>query len=195
MSQDFLEKAILVMLPIAFTGLLVPVIKNYLDNNNFRKRSLFEAALSRQTKIIEAQSKFLEDISEQLWKFRYLRQLWKFRYLSMAVVFYKVKKDEKLYQVALTKYESENWDIFNRTRVEISRARRLVSETAHRRLVTFYHDGMNGLDKWLRRLLYEKPPVEEWEKLHVHMYEDFTVEIDDLIHALAEELKLTQGQI
>jgi hypothetical protein len=186
MSQDFVEKAILVMLPIAFTGLLVPVIKNYLDNNNFRKRSLFEAALSRQTKIIEAQSKFLEDISEQLWKFRYL---------SMAVVFYKVKEDKKLYQVALTRYENENWDIFNRTRVEISRARRLVSETAHRRLVTFYHDGMNGLDKWLRRLLYEKPPVEEWEKLHVHMYEDFTVEIDDLIHALAEELKLTQGQI
>lgn len=61
LSQDFIEKALLLLITAALTGFLIPYILKIIDERR-----------ARQAKIIEAQSMFLDEISRLLWKWRYM---------------------------------------------------------------------------------------------------------------------------
>ncbi len=108
-----------------------------IDDRKLREQKKFEADLARQGKIIEAQSKLLDDLSGLLWKWRYL---------AKKVVYYGAYEDMERYDMAKKDYDESVWDILNQFRAEISRSRRLVSERAYKRLDSLYKYVVHDID-------------------------------------------------
>src|SRR5262245_19387402 len=82
-SLKFTEQIIILVLTAALSTFLIPLIFRWIDRpreerqkEREQQRNLeqkrVEADLARQSKIIDAQAAFLDDISQQLWRFRYL---------------------------------------------------------------------------------------------------------------------------
>ena len=173
LSQDFTEKIAFLLLTAALTGFLVPYILKKIDERK-----------ARQSKIIEAQSKFLDDITQMLWKWRYM---------SIRVVYYAAPNNREQYNVARKEYEENIWEVFNQIRREISISRRLVSEKAYRELLALYAF-MVELDKQISFLPVTDQLNESMTKraaeLNEHIYSDVTSKIDEVIDYLASELHL-----
>jgi hypothetical protein len=66
LTEGFLEKIAILLLTALLTGFLVPYVLKRVDEAKSVQQKIFEADLARQAKIIEAQSKFLDDITETL---------------------------------------------------------------------------------------------------------------------------------
>ncbi len=173
MSQDFIEKIVLLLLTASLTGFLVPYILKKIDERK-----------ARQTKIIEAQSKFLDDISQTLWEWRYM---------SIKVVYYATSNNVKQFNIATKEYDDKIWEVFNQIRRDISISRRLLPEKAFQELLSFYAF-MVELDKQVSSLLISDELNEyitnKAAKLNGHIYTDVTEKIDKVIDYLASELHL-----
>lgn len=173
MSQDFIEKIVLLLVTASLTGFLVPYILKKIDERK-----------ARQNKIIEAQSKFLDDIAQALWKWRYM---------SMKVVYYAIPNNLKEYNIARKEYDEKIWEIFNQIRRDISISRRLVSEKAFQELLSFYAF-MVELDKQISSLPISdelnKGIIKRAVELNGYFYTDVTSKIDKLVDYLASELDL-----
>ena len=118
-EQAFLEKIILLVLTALISGYGIPYVLKRVEERRLREQKKFEADLVRQGKIIEAQSKLLDDLSQLLWKWRYL---------AKKVAYYSAQGNAEHFDLAKKQYEESVWDILNEFRAEISRSRRLVSE-------------------------------------------------------------------
>jgi hypothetical protein len=119
LNQDFLEKIVILLLTALLTGFLVPYVLKRVDEAKSVQQKIFEADLARQAKVIEAQSKFLDEITETLWNWRYL---------SMKVAYYGMGDQGPSYAAARKDYDLQIWDVLNRLRNQINRSRRLASE-------------------------------------------------------------------
>jgi len=72
------------------------------EARKLQEQKKFEAGLIRQGKIIESQSKLLDDLSGLLWKWRYL---------AKKVVYYGSEKNMERYDLARKQYDESVWDI------------------------------------------------------------------------------------
>jgi hypothetical protein len=81
LTPEFFQNVILLVLTVAFTGLLAPYILKKVDERKsrellrldevrHREQKLFEAELVRQSKIIDAQALLLDALSNLVWKFQ-----------------------------------------------------------------------------------------------------------------------------
>jgi hypothetical protein len=172
----------------AVTGFLLPYVLKRIDARKAREQKEHEAHLARQARVIEAQSKFLDDLSQGLWNWRYL---------AIKVTYYGGHAADDKYAAARKDYDDRVWDTLNRVRNEISRSRRLVSETSYTGLLELYKE-MVELDMELSSCS-EKPNVDRgWAlaKMNHHIYSHFTKKIDDTLDALASEMSLkATGQV
>jgi len=172
-SKDFIEKISLLMLTAILTGFLVPYILKTIDDGRLRR-----------SKVIEAQSKFLDDISHILWKWRYL---------SIKVVYYANRDSIEKYKSVKKEYDENIWEVFNQVRSEISKSRRLVSEKSYKDLLELY-TYMVELDKKISSLIERDGPESKWENeasiLNTLIYVDVTKKIDEIVNSLATELHL-----
>jgi hypothetical protein len=116
--MSFSQNVALIVITAAITGLLVPVVKGVMDWRHFRRQKDYEAELTRQTAVLDAQVKLLEDVSSVLWE--YVLSL-------IAVSYYKVNGNEERFNQALKAYEDSAGTLFGRMQAEFSKARRLVS--------------------------------------------------------------------
>lgn len=173
MSQDFIEKIILLLLTATLTGFLVPYILKKIDEKR-----------ARLAKIIEAQAKFLEEIAQRLWEWRYM---------SIKVVYYASQNNKKVYYNFRKEYDEKIWNVLYQIRKEISISRRLVSESEFQKLLTFYVF-MVELDKQISHFpLTENLDaglIKSAVKLNAQIYADVTTRIDKVLDLLASELKL-----
>jgi|SoiMethySBSTD1v2_1073268.scaffolds.fasta_scaffold1975527_1 hypothetical protein len=115
-SSDFVEKLMILVLTAILTGFLVPYILTRVDAAKSKEQKLFEADVARQAKLIDAQAKFLDDITEALWQWRYL---------SIRVTFHADDSAEERYTASVKDYEGKIWDTLSKLRNEISKSRRL----------------------------------------------------------------------
>ena len=191
--MEFTQQVILLILTAVLSTFLIPLIFRWIDQpreerqkNREHQRNLeqkrFEADLARQSKIIDAQAALLDDISQQLWRFRYL---------AMAVSYYNPDENPERYQEAVKTYDLEAWDIFNHVRATISRSRRLVSENAYQKLVEFYEKKMVLFDQRVKQVVQTN---EGHHALNRYIFREFTPDIDKIVYFLSEELQLTSRQ-
>lgn len=136
-DQSLFEKVILLALTAIVSGLGVPWVLKCIDQRRTLDLRRAEAALARQTKIIEAQSKLLDDLAQALWQWRYL---------GKKVVYYADLDNREAYMLAVKEYEAKVWDVLNALRVHTSASRRLVSEDAYDRLVALYRYVVDDVD-------------------------------------------------
>jgi hypothetical protein len=188
LNNEFVQQLILLGLTAALTGLLVPYILKSIDDRRARAQRERDAQVARQSKIIEAQSKFLDDISDYLWKWRYL---------STKLAYYGWKNMKEKYAQSQQAYDDESWDLFNFIRNEISRSRRLVSEEAYKRLVSLYKDEMVKLDSRISKAREEDESerCKSLGQLNSYISGHLTRKIDNVLRDLAFEVQLTEKQI
>jgi hypothetical protein len=190
-TQQLIVGVLTVVLTAALSTFLIPYIFRRIDQHREDKQkelehernleqTRVEADLARQSKIIDAQAAFLDDISQQLWRFRYL---------AMAVSYYFADVYPERYQEAVKSYDQESWNIFQDVRASISKSRRLVSENAYQKLVEFYENKMAPFDqKKVRQVVQSN---EGHHELNQYIYHEFTSDIDNIIYFLSEQLQLT----
>jgi hypothetical protein len=182
-NQDFLEKVVILLLTALLTGLLAPYVLKRVDEARGVQQKIFEADLARQAKVIEAQSKFLDEITETLWSWRYL---------SMKVAYYGMGDQGPLYAAARKDYELQIWDVLSKLRSQINKSRRLASEEAYKTLVSLY-DRIVEIDAQLSQAASESPTPkqsEELARLNTLTRWEMTKKLDDVVDLLAKELRL-----
>jgi hypothetical protein len=162
-DQAFLEQIVLLVLTALITGFGIPIILRRIDE-----------AKIRQGKIIEAQSKLLDDLSQLLWKWRYM---------AKQVVYYGANGNRELYARARNEYNESIWLILHEFRVEISKARRLVSEKAYERLNGLYDYIVGDLDQKISAIIgAEKPDSLSCAAMASRFSNEVTKALDDALN-------------
>ena len=173
MTQDFTEKIALLLLTGLLTGFLVPYILKKIEERK-----------ARQSKIIEAQSKFLDDFAQMLWKWRYM---------SIKVAYYASTNNVDEYNSAKKHYELNIWESFNQIRKEISTSRRLISDAGFNELLSLYGYIVN-LDKRISSLIVtgglNETTRTNAKDINDFIYSDATEKLDKILDYLADELRL-----
>lgn len=180
--ESFLEKVLFLLLTALVTGFGIPYVLKTIEDRKFREQKKFEADLARQNKIIESQSKLLDDLSQLLWRWRYL---------AKKVVYYGAQQNKERYKTARQEYDENIWDILNEFRTEISRSRRLVSEEAYAKLDTLYDYIVSDIDIRITSLISRKEiDAKESGKIAQRFSKEVSQKLDDAIDDLASELHL-----
>jgi hypothetical protein len=184
LNQNFVEKVVILLLTALLSGLLVPYVLKRVDEAKSAEQKTLEADLARQARVIEAQSKFLDEITETLWRWRYL---------SMKVAFYGGENHEAAsFEAAFKEYDSQIWDVLSTLRNRITKSRRLASENSYKTLVSLY-DRIVEIDAQLTKVSREPPTFDrsvELSKLNELIRWEITEKLDEVVDSLAKELRL-----
>ncbi len=187
-SQDFIENIIVLILTAVLTGVIVPYILRQIEERKTRSQKKFEADIARQDKIIEAQSSLMDDISHILWEWRYM---------SIKVAYYGSSNEKEKYNLIRKEYDENIWNILNRFRNEITKARRLASDNSYEELLKFYGFVID-LDKKISTIIRNRELNEdqmmELAEINNIIYLDATKKIDDIIDFLARDLHLKENK-
>jgi hypothetical protein len=179
LGEDFLGKLVLFALAALVTGFAIPMILKQITARKLETQKRFEADLARQGKVIEAQVELLESLSQFLWEFQLS---------AIAVSYYHALTDKALYETALKKYDEKVADVLGRIRAEISKSLRLTSEETYASLKDLYYKGLVDLDIRLRSLAEGRD--DKWMDFNRYAVFDFAEQVDRVINALAQELRL-----
>jgi hypothetical protein len=187
LDAAFLQKLVLLLFGAVISGFGIPYVLKRIDNRKLREQKLFEAELSRQSKLIDAQSTLLDEIT---------RILWKWRYLAKGVVYYGARGDQKRYDAARVNYEDTVWGLLDEFRTEISRSRRLVSEAAFKNLDSLYRYVVHDLDQKVSNLV-SGDTIDQTgcKKLANRFSDEVSAKLDDALFELASELRLTSRSL
>ena len=183
-SQDFWEKVLILLMTAVLTGFLVPYILKRVDEAKAIEQKRLEADIARQARLIDAQSKFLDDITETLWKWRYL---------SMKVAFNGSEQREEQYALAVKEYETGIWDVLSRLRNQTSQSRRLISEQGYLSLVALYDRIVEfdaRLDEIVRRKVAAQERVAALAPIQKELRSEMTQKLDETLYKLAREVHL-----
>jgi hypothetical protein len=180
----FVQDVILLLLTAVLTGFLVPYVLKKIDDRRSARQKDHEATMARQAKIIDAQSTVLDDLSKQLWRWRYL---------SIRLTYYGGEGIQDRFDKAEEEYDRDIWEIFNHVRNEISRSRRLVSEQVYQQLVKFYKEDVVDLDRKITSARGADNVAAAFHDLNEYIFENVTARIDQVLDDVADEMKL-KGQ-
>ena len=181
-DQAFLQNVALLLLTAIVSGLGIPFILKIVEDRKLKGQKKFGAELARQEKLIESQSKLLDDLTQLLWKWRYL---------AKSVVYYCALNNHKRYEIARTQYEDSVWEILNTFRTEISRSRRLVSEGAFQKLNSLYDYVVHDIDNKVSVLIADdKFDIEGCSQMATRFSREVSEKLDDALNELASELQL-----
>jgi len=181
-SQGFVENMILLLLTALVSGFGIPYVLKRIEERKLSEQKKFETDQARQSKIVEAQSNLLEELTQILWEWRYL---------AKKVLYYASGKNKELYQVAKTEYDGKVWDILDQFRVVISRSRRLVSEEAYRDLCLLYEYVVHDLDSKVSSIIeMDEPNVNKALILGGRFSTEVSQRLDDEIDSIADEMDL-----
>lgn len=182
-NEPFVQQITLLILGALITGFGVPYVLRAIDARKMREQKIFEAELARQSKLLDAQSALLDEIT---------RLVWAWRYLAKQVVYYGSRGDNERYVVVKEKYEDGVWGLLDGLRTQISKARRLVSESAFERLNELYKYVVHDVDLKVSDLA-GKPEIDRaaCSQLAQRFSAEVSGRLDDALFDLASELKLT----
>lgn len=199
MSQSFIENVAVLGLTALITGFLIPFIFKRIDERKQKelekveeskrlREKKFDADLSRQSKIIEAQSQMLDNLSKLLWE-------WQFLYISLT--YYHGVSNKELYQNAMKQYDEKVMSIMVNIRSEVSRSLRLVPQETYQELVDLFHK-LYEVDGKIRPLIEKEArggagdtkDSRAWYDLNQYVAWQFSKEVDQTISKLASDLEL-----
>ena len=199
-SQDFLEKVFLLILTAGVTGFLIPYVLKIVDerkaqkqkesdDRRFREQKLYEAALLRQNKIIDAQVQLLDNLANLIWEYQLL---------AIEVSYFDPIEQCELYSAAVKEYDKRTGAIFAKIRAEISKALHLTSTDTYQELRRLYYEELIPLDMELYRLMKKqrdaKQKISDWKHFNETTVHDLGDVIDSTLNNLAEELRLKSAE-
>lgn len=180
-SEGFLEKAALLILGAALTGILVPLVKARMDRGTFERQKIFEAQLARQSDVIKAQTQFLHDFSNYIWEYHMI---------SQRVSHARLSGIKATYDKAVQEYRDSLWHSLSKIRGAIGAARWFCSDAAHKALSSWYEEWFVQLEFSLRELIEKDPSPQEWTRHHQRVHYEASTKNYGLLTFLAEEFGL-----
>jgi hypothetical protein len=182
---NFLECVILLLIIAGLAYLLAPLIMSRVEAQRLQVQKKHEAELARQTKIVDAQARLLEDLSALLWEYQLL---------LITVPYYRQFRNRDRFQTALEAYEEQAGNLLGRIRAEISKALRLTPPAVFRALNQLYYDQLLPLDLRISHLAAldaaRGNADQEWGDLHRFAVEELSEIMDRAMDDLANELNL-----
>lgn len=182
---------------VLVTAALIPLIFRFVDDRKAarqrteddlrqRKQMVFEADLSRQSKVLEAQVRFLEQLAELLWKYQLM---------AIDVSYYHQFDLGDQYQEATKQYLAEAGELLGKVRGEISKSLRLCSQETYDKLKQLYYNRLLEFDKNLTMLIADSDRQRiggpSWQTFNSDAVHKLSQEVDEIIHDLAAEFGLT----
>nr|WP_314863569.1 hypothetical protein [uncultured Undibacterium sp.] len=183
----FFERLVLALAPVLVTallaGLIAPLILKIVEAQKAESLKRLEAALSRQTKVIEAQSTLLDELT---------RAIWGWRYLIMRVTYAGSSGSQDSLNAAWNDYSDKVWDSLHDIRVQITRSRRLVSQTAYESLQDEYKRIVE-IDRRLSGIMQLDPNEYQYSlaDMNNEIYTTVSEAFDAALYMVATEVQLT----
>jgi hypothetical protein len=173
-TPDFNEKLVLLVLTVLIGGLGAPWVLKRVDEARLRK-----------SKIIEAQSQLLLDIS---------RTLWSWRYLAKQVAFYAAEANFEKFDRARKKYDDDLWELLNEFRAQASKAMLYASASTYEKLIQYYDYLVKDVDPLVSELgkveRLDPPAIERGRALAARFSDEVSRKIDQMIDEVAGDLGL-----
>jgi hypothetical protein len=166
---------------------LVPIVKGRLDDRKFREQRIFESRLARQGKVIDAQAKLLDDLSELFTGFLLL---------MLSITFYASHENAVKADKAFRDYDEKAWEYFMKLRVEIDKAQRLTSTVMYEALTAVYREFFQAFDLELVQAA-ANTPIDSfvWKVLHDKIQLEGKPRVNAVLADLAAELRLTSEAV
>jgi hypothetical protein len=183
-SSSFRRDLLLVVATGLITGIIAPLVVARFQDTALRRQKEQEAALARQTNVIQAQGKMLDVLSEQLLQYEFL---------AFKVSYYKTLDRDKEFEMAAKQYDADSWQYFNNVRSETYKAGRLISPAQYDQLI-----GLNKLqadiDGQLDRLMHRQPnDTDGWSRFDHCLRELTETDTPRILGGLARDLHLSVG--
>jgi hypothetical protein len=143
---SFLKNLVLSLLLIGLSSLLIPVVLKQIDDQKFVAEQQFQAELSRQDKILDAQAAVLDSLASTFWDYEGYA----------ADLLY--SRDERYgrdewHQRAIDAYYLESGPVLGKMRAEISTLLRLAPRPNYESFLRLYEEEVLPLDSCLLELM------------------------------------------
>jgi hypothetical protein len=143
---SFLKNLVLSLLLIGVSSLVIPAVLKQIDDQKFISEQQFQAELSRQSKILDAQAEVLDSLATSFWDYEGYA----------ADLLY--SRDERFgrddwHQRAVDAYYLESGPVLGKMRADISRLLRLAPRPTYEAFLRLYEDEVLPLDSCLLELM------------------------------------------
>jgi hypothetical protein len=143
---SFLKNLVLSLLLLGLSSLLIPIVLKQIDDRKFVDQQRFQAELSRQDKIIDAQAALLDTMAADFWNYE--------KYA--ADVLY--SRDERFgrddwHQRAVDAYYVQSGPLLGQMRADISTLLRLAPRANYESFLRLYEDEVLPFDSCLLELM------------------------------------------
>jgi hypothetical protein len=200
---SFLKNLVFSLLLLGVSSLLVPIVLKQIDDQKFVAQQRFQDALTRQDKVLDAQSTLLDTMASDFWNYEL--------YASDVVV----SRDPRFgvaswHQRAVAAYYAQTRPLLSKMRAEISTLLQLAPRSTYETFLRLYDDEVLALDGCLLELMKQEqtqappgsPPSRcmtsegkyagaSWDTLaEAIVHQDFTNSIDQAFAQLAQDFRL-----
>ena len=182
------DSLILLGATAAVSGFLIPFVLKLVDHRKAVEEKDREIRRALHEKLTDAQASFLDRLTERLWKWRYA---------IIRVTYYGGIDDPHGYDQAREAYSLQFWGILNDIRVEISRARRLVSPSVLEDLRAFY-GRIVSLDRELLAITAEEDSTMrklQYMDLNHKIFSEVSDGVDEVLDIVANDLHLSRKSL
>jgi hypothetical protein len=143
---SFFKNLVLSLLLLGVSSLLIPAVLKQIDDRKFVDQQRFQAELSRQDKIIDAQASLLDSLAASFWDYEgYAADLLYSRDARFG-------RDD-WHQRAVDAYYLESGPVLGKMRAEISTLLRLAPRPTYEAFLRLYEDEVLPLDSCLLELM------------------------------------------
>jgi hypothetical protein len=143
---SFLKNLVLSLLLLGLSSLLIPAVLKQIDDQKFVAEQQFQAELSRQDKILDAQAAVLDSLASTIWDYEgYAADLLYSRDE-------RYRRDE-WHQRAIDAYYLESGPVLGKMRAEISTLLRLAPRPTYESFLRLYEEEVLPLDSCLLELM------------------------------------------
>ena len=185
-TPSFIEKTLLLLATAALSGFLIPIVTQEIASRNYEQQKRFDAELTRQGEIIQAQVGLLEKLSDLVWEYQLL---------VIDVSYYQSFENEDYYVAAVSKFNENSGPLLGKIRAEISKALRLTSFETYEDLKALYYDNLiNNIDAQLGYLIAIGGTKDEWSNFNLYAVYGLSDEVDNVLSSLAIEIQLSSDR-
>jgi hypothetical protein len=198
---SFLKNLVLSLLLIGVSSLLIPIVLKQIDDQKFFDQQRYQAALSRQDKVIDAQAALLDTMASVFWDYE----------MYAADVLY--AHDERVgqadwYQRAVDAYYVQSSPLLVQMRAEISTLLRLAPRSTYEAFLRLYNEAVVPFDSCLLELMKTDEGSQparcatgegkfagaSWDTLKAYVGQDWPVQVDQQFAALAAAFRLNLNE-
>jgi hypothetical protein len=186
-SEAFIEKVAILLLTVILTGVLIPLIINHFSARAAERQKELEARKARDTSILQAQAKLLDDAADVILTYETL---------ALDVSWYKYHEgaNEEMHRKAFERYSERVPDLVARWRSLVSRSKTLASPAISDQLDGFLQTVFAEQDTPINALVGKKVSGSEWEKMH-EKSRQMLKHANNLIEDLARDMRLSKADL